>query len=48
MIIGELIKGTFSRRMAWLRPPIRGEIRDCLAVVIWDPLNVVVQILIRI
>ena len=38
-----IIKGTFSRRMAYLRPPIRSEIRDCLSVVIWDPLNGVVK-----
>ena len=43
-----IIKGTFPRRMASLRPPIRGEIRDRLSVVICDILNVVVRILIRI
>ena len=37
-----IIKGTFSRQMALLWPPITGQIRDCVSVVICDPLNVVV------
>ena len=43
MILYELLRD-FSRRMASLRLPIRGEIRDYLAAVIWDRLNVVVKI----